>query len=110
VAAVVEDETNDFGDRGIDPTTVKIDVLIDTVSALCSRLDEYSKTDSSHNNHQTVIHKSEGMTAWGAAAVAACFFTFLGLILFAIIILPDIHDLQAWSDIYRQRITALEKK
>lgn len=61
-------------------------------------------------NVQTVIHKSAGIGAWGAAAVTACFMTFMGMILLAIVVIPELHDLKAWSDIYRSKIYALEKK
>lgn len=60
-------------------------------------------------NTQTVVHQQAGMGAWSIAAVVACFFTFLGLILFAMVVIPELHDLKAWSDIYRSKIYTLEK-
>lgn len=85
-----------------DPDTVRFDLLVDQVNALVGKMDAVIETRGS--NTQTVIHKTAGLGPWGAAAVTACFFTFLGLILLAMLILPDIHDLKAWSDIYRTRI------
>jgi len=85
-----------------DPSTVKLDLLVDQVNALCASM--AAAMENRGNNTQTVIHKTAGLGPWGAAAVTACFFTFLGLILLAIMILPDLHDLKAWSDIYRTRI------
>lgn len=93
-----------------DPDTVRFDLLVDQVNALVGKMDAVIERGG---NTQTVIHKTAGIGPWGAAAVTACFFTFLGLILLAMLILPDIHDLKAWSDIYRtriQEITATIKK
>lgn len=59
-----------------------------------------------HQNVQTVIHRSEGVTPWVAAAITACFCTWFGLIL----VMLDIHDLRAWVDVLKQRITAVEAK
>lgn len=84
-----------------DPDTVRFDLLVDQVNALVGKMDAVIDRGG---NTQTVIHKTAGLGPWGAAAVTACFFTFLGLILLAMLILPDIHDLKAWSDIYRTRI------
>ena len=57
---------------------------------------------------QTVIHKTAGMGAWGAAGVVACFFTYLTLIVLAVIFVPTIHDLLAWQDINRKDIARLQ--
>lgn len=89
-----------------DPDTVRFDLLVDQVNALVGKMDAVIETRGS--NTQTVIHKTAGMGPWAAAAVTACFFTFLGLILLAVVILPDLHDLQAWQDIMRQKIAKLE--
>lgn len=63
------------------------------------------------NSHtQTVVHQHSGMSTWGAVAVTSCIFTFLGLILFSLVVIPELHDLKAWSDVYRSKIYALEKK
>jgi class 3 adenylate cyclase len=97
-------DANPEDDR--DPSTVRMDLLVDQVNALLGRMDEVIRHD--HGTTQTVIHKTAGMGAWGAAAVTACMFTFLGLILFALVVLPTLHDLQAWQDIMRQRISRIE--
>lgn len=88
-----------------DPDTVRFDLLVDQVNALVGKMDAVIDRGG---NTQTVIHKTAGMGPWAAAAVTACFFTFLGLILLAVVILPDLHDLQAWQDIMRQKIAKLE--
>lgn len=89
-----------------DPATVRTDLLVDQVNALISKFDEVLQQDRGHT--QTVIHKTAGMGAWGAAAVTACMFTFLGLILLAIVIVPEVHDLRAWNDINRAKIARIE--
>ncbi len=89
-----------------DPDTVRFDLLVDQVNTLCAKM--AAAMEARGNNTQTVIHKTAGMGPWAAAAVTACFFTFLGLILLAVVILPDLHDLQAWQDIMRQKIAKLE--
>ncbi len=89
-----------------DPTTVRMDLLVDQVNALLGRMDEVLRHD--RGNVQTVIHKTAGMGAWGSAAVTACMFTFLGLILLAVVVVPEVHDLRAWNDIIRAKISRLE--
>lgn len=98
------------GDDERDPETVKVDLLVDQVNSLLSKMD--AVLENRGNNSQTVevTHKTAGMGPWAAAAVTACFFTFLGLILLAVVILPDLHDLQAWQDIMRSKIAKLEAK
>jgi len=96
------------------PTQVTFDAIADQVrenSVVVSRLETVvEKFLQLHEgrNTQTVIHKTEGMGAWGAAAVTACFFTMLALVLFALVVLPDLHDIKAWQDIMRQKISKLE--
>ena len=93
------------------PEAVRFDAISEQVREAVLAVRELAEMQrSNHGTVQTVIHKTEGMGAWGSAAVTACFFTFLGLILFAIWVVPNINSLQAWSDIYRQRIQNLEKK
>lgn len=98
-------EPQGFDER--DPDTVKVDLLVDQVNALLTKMDQVMERG---HQSQTVIHKSEGMGAWGAAAVTACCFTFLGLILFAFIVLPDVHDLKAYQQNHEKRINKLESK
>lgn len=57
---------------------------------------------------QTVIHKTQGMTAWSVAAVVSCFFTILLVVLLAIIFVPDLHDLKAWQDILRKDVARIQ--
>lgn len=88
-----------------DPDTVRFDLLVDQVNTLCAKMDAAMEAKGNNTaGDVTVVHKTAGMGPWAAAAVTACFFTFLGLILLAMLILPDLHDLKAWSDIYRTRI------
>lgn len=100
------DESPDDAADSRDESTVRMDLLVDQVNLLLSRMDEVIRHD--HGNTQTVIHKTAGMGPWGAAAVTACMFTFLGLILLAVVMIPDLHDLRAWNDINRAKIARLE--
>ena len=59
-------------------------------------------------NTQTIVHRSEGMGAWGAAAVVACFLTYLTLIVFAIYIIPEVHDVKAWNEVLRGKVAKFE--
>ena len=79
--------------------TSKVDALVDRIDAL---LDAQMKG----GNEITVTHTQSGMSAWGAAAITACFCTWFGLIL----VMLDMHDMRAWMDILKQRITLLESK
>lgn len=88
-----------------DPDTVRFDLLVDQVNALVGKMDAVIERGG---NTQTVIHKTAGLGPWAAAAVTACFFTFLGLILLAVALVPEIHDLRAWNDINRAKIAKLE--
>lgn len=95
-------------DDNRDASTIRMDLLVDQVNVLCAKFDQY--IDHKPGNSQTVVtHRTEGMSPWAGAAMAACFFTFLGLILFALIVIPEIHDLKAWSDVYRGGISILEE-
>lgn len=61
-----------------------------------------------NGNVQTLIVKNQGLGSWTAAAVTACFLTYLSLLLFAAYILPEIHDLGAWKDIHSAKIASKE--
>ncbi len=98
-----------------DPSTVKLDLLVDQVNALCASM--AAAMESRGSNTQTVIHKTAGMGPWGAAAVTACFCTLIGLVLLSIYIIhtdglrnDDIRDLKAWQQIHEKRLNQLERK
>lgn len=98
-----------------DDSTTRADLAIDMVNQLCAKVDvsmeefrELVKQRGGNTQKFEATVKTAGMGPWAAAAVTACFFTFLGLILLAVVILPDLHDLQAWQDIMRQKIAKLE--
>jgi type II secretory pathway component PulF len=69
------------------------------------RLLVHQLKESGHAHTQTVIHKSTGISAWGAAAVVACFATWIGLVF----VMMDIHDLRAWKDIYGRDLSAIKQ-
>jgi len=58
----------------------------------------------------TVTHTQAGMGHWGAVAVTACLFTTLMVIALAIVILPDIHDLKAWQNVFGRDIAAMKQQ
>ena len=104
-------EGNEDSKVGVYSDTTKLDLLIEHINALVKSVELVIAGDGSNQSQtQTVVHKTEGMGAWGAAAVTACMFTFLGLILFAMWAIPEIHDLKAWKDIHGNRINALEAR
>lgn len=59
---------------------------------------------------QTVIHRNEGMGAWGSAAVVACFLTYLSLIIFAVWSIFKINNLEAWKDVYGRDLAAMKQQ
>jgi hypothetical protein len=61
-------------------------------------------------NTQTVIHKNEGMGAWAAGAIAACFCTYLALIIFAVWSIFQINNLTAWKDVYGRELAAIKQQ
>ena len=98
-----------------DPRTaaeVKFDATLTMVQECAAEVAKLAQivheSNSRAGNTTTVIHKTEGMGTWGAAAVVACFSTLVLMILFAIVIEPDLHDLKAWQDIMRKDIARLQ--
>ena len=57
---------------------------------------------------QEVHYKSEGMGMIGVICATICAMSVLFLILGAILVVPEIHDLRAWLDINRAKIAKLE--
>jgi len=70
---------------------------------------------SPYGQAQTVIHKTQGMGAWGAAAVTACFMTMLVFVVFMVVYEKDqgkidgrLRDLDAWRGVHSNDIGALK--
>lgn len=83
------------------------DQLIDEqLERLAKKLVEAAST----GNVTTVIHKTQGMGNWGAAAVVACFATWFALILFGVWVYFQVSNLWAWKDIHNAKISVLEGK
>ena len=57
---------------------------------------------------QEIHYKSEGMGVVGVICATICAMSVLFLILGAILVVPEIHDLRAWLDINRAKIAKLE--
>lgn len=82
----------------------------DTIPELVSRIDGLIAILEAQDNksHITVTHTQAGLSGWNVAAVCACFFTMFALIIALIVIVPDVHDLRAWRDIFSGKIARLE--
>lgn len=91
--------------RELTRTERQIDLLLDQMVDLSAIVKEIA---GSRGQSQTVIHKTEGMGIWSAAAVVACFATWVVIVLSAVYFVPTLHDLTAWEQILNSRITKLE--
>jgi hypothetical protein len=89
---------------GVDKSTIP--ELVGRIDGLIALLE----SQDNGRNHVTVTHTQAGMGTWGAAAVTACFFSALLVIAFAIVVIPELHDLKAWSDQYRGQINTLQNE
>jgi hypothetical protein len=58
--------------------------------------------------HQTVLHRTEGMGYIGVICASVCVMCVVVLIVGAILIVPELHDLRAWKDIHAAKIAKLE--
>jgi hypothetical protein len=88
----------------------KLDLMVDQVAELAISVKGLIDKMPPAGQTQTVIHKQQGMGAWGAAAVTACFLTYLSLIIFALWSVFQINNLWAWKDIHAGKITRLESQ
>lgn len=95
------------GDEMLDKETRRFYMLIDQVNDLTKAVQEVIKSGEGRQV-QTVIHKTAGMQPLIAIAIVACLFTWVLMIVLAVIFVPDIHDLQAWHDIDRKDIARLQ--
>ena len=57
---------------------------------------------------QEIHYKSEGMGIVGVICATICVMTLLITILAAIFIVPTLHDLNAWTNIFNGRVSKLE--
>jgi len=98
----------------------KLDLMVDQVGDLAKAVKELVERGSPASlapHTQTIIHKTQGMGAWGAAAVTACFMTMLVFVVFMVVYEKDqgkidgrLRDLDAWRGIHSTKIQALESK
>lgn len=79
------------------------------VQKLTDRMDAYLDHQTTANTN-TVIHKTEGVGTWVAAAITACFMTYLALILMGVWTFFQVNDLRAWRDVHAAKIAVLEGK
>jgi hypothetical protein len=87
-----------------DAMSDKVHDAADTVLELAKLVKELAHGGTTN----TVIHKTEGMGAVGILCACVCVFCALFIILGAVMIVPEIHDLRAWQDINRKDIARLQ--
>lgn len=87
----------------------KVDVLYDQFVDLNDLLKRVLAANEGRQV-QTVIYRHAGVGGLNAAAIVACFATWLGLIVFALYAIPELHDLRAWRDIHSNDIATLKAK
>ena len=95
-----ERKTNNAADR--------IESIAESIVEAIDKMEVFADVLTSKGNTTTVIHKTEGMGAWGSAAVVACFLTYLSLIIFAIYIIPEVHNVKAWNEVLRGKVAKFE--
>jgi hypothetical protein len=81
--------------------------LADKVNTVADALD---RMNTSGQNQLQITYKAHGVSPLLAAALAVMFCTLFFQLLFAIWVIPILHDLQAWKDIHQNHISALEAK
>lgn len=92
-------------------TTSRVESIIETAAKIERAAAAFERAEMALRGNsavQTVVHRSEGPGPLLAAAIAVCFCTILGLILFAIWVVPEVHDLKAWQDTLRQQVAQLK--
>jgi len=97
----------------------KLDLMVDQVGDLARSVKELVErvppAASQAPHTQTIIHKTQGMGAWGSAAVTACFMTMLVFVVFMVVYEKDqgkidgrLRDLDAWRGVHSNDIGALK--
>lgn len=76
------------------------------IRALVSELADHERD----KNHIEVTHTQVGMGNWAAAAVTACFMTYLALILFGVWTIFQVNDLKAWSSVYGRDLAGMKNE
>jgi len=97
-----ERKTNNAADR--------IESIAESIVEAIDKMEVFADVLTSKGNTTTVIHKTEGMGAWGSAAVVACFLTYLSLIIFAMWSIFQINNLTAWKDVYGRDLAAMKQQ
>ena len=93
----------------VSEATRKVDILFDNMVELTAQVRRVCEVTEGRNV-QTVIHKSTGMGPWGAAAVVACFATWIMMLMFGLWSVFQINNLWAWKDVHASKIAVLEGK
>lgn len=79
----------------------------ESAKLLADALSRFEATQAKNQNSSAVIKVDNGGIGYGAA-VTACVFTMLSLMLFAIWAIPSIRDLNAYQDMYGKKINTIE--
>ena len=87
-----------------------VDLLRQSADQVHALSDLVRTTIERGGSTQTVIHKTEGMGAVGIFCAVVCVCCVLFVILGAVMIVPEIHDLRAWRDIHQNHISAIEAR
>jgi len=89
------------------PEVRRLDYATNLVIDLAAAVDKLIQ-NMPQGNTQRIIYKTEGMGTVGVVCATICAMCLLFLILGAILIVPEIHDLNAWKDIHQAKIAKLE--
>ncbi len=104
------DDTAHSTDRfaGVDtrtPEVRRLDYMADLVADMTKAVE---KVIQNPGQTQRIIYKTEGMGMIGVVCATICVMTLVCLILGAILVVPELHDQRAWTDILRSKVAKLE--
>lgn len=92
-------------------TAQRLESLGESIVEAVDKMEVFAEALTSKvSQTQTIIHRNEGMGAWGSAAVVACFLTYLSLIIFAVWSIFQINNLTAWKDVYGRDLAAMKQQ
>lgn len=86
-----------------------LDHYAEQIDNLVGRLDSLIELQQSRN-HFVVTNKQEGATGLVAAAITACFLTYLSLIIFAVWNVIQISNLVSWEGVYGRELSAVKQQ
>jgi hypothetical protein len=81
--------------------------LVGRIDGLIALLETQDTGRSAQTQH--VVYESKGVGGLQAAALTACFLTYLSLIIFAIWSIFQINNLTAWEGVYGRDLAAIKQ-